>query len=226
MTITRSILRDSRELAPLAIPLILTQLSQVALTTVDVVMMGWLGSGALAAGGLAMVVFNQFRTMGVGLVTAVGNQVAAASTRANSEETVRDLVRASMAITTVTGILGALVMILASSALVWLGQDPTVVAQAQPVLLALAPGLLPCLWFQTLRQYTVGMRRPLALLNITVASIIINATLNWAFIGGAWGFPKLGLPGIGLSTTLVYLLSFFVFYVAVRRDVMLPQHSH
>jgi MATE family multidrug resistance protein len=86
------------------------------------------------------VVFNQLRTMGVGLVTAVGNQVAAASTRSNSEERVRDLVQASTAITTIAGVCDALIMMLASSALVWLGQDPMVVSRAQPILLAMAPG--------------------------------------------------------------------------------------
>jgi MATE family, multidrug efflux pump len=36
-------------------------------------MMGLLGTTALAAGGLAIVLFNQVRTMGAGLVTAIGN---------------------------------------------------------------------------------------------------------------------------------------------------------
>jgi MATE family multidrug resistance protein len=67
------------------------------------------------------------------------------------------------------------------------------------------------------------MRRPLALLNITVASILVNAALNWALIRGEWVLPKLGLPGIGLSTTLVYLLSFLAFYAVVRRDAVLAR---
>ncbi|MGW7366127.1 MATE family efflux transporter, partial [Streptomyces sp. NPDC054841] len=73
---TATLLRDSRALAGLAVPLILTQLAQVALTTTDTVMMGMLGTRELAAGGLAIVIFNQLRTMGVGLVTSVGNQTA------------------------------------------------------------------------------------------------------------------------------------------------------
>src|SRR5918997_1911141 len=72
---------DSRHLAALAVPIALTQLAQVALTTTDTLMMGLIGTVALAAGGLAIVLFNQVRTMGVGLVTAVGNQVAAANAR-------------------------------------------------------------------------------------------------------------------------------------------------
>jgi multidrug resistance protein, MATE family len=74
--------RDSRGLAALAVPLALTQLAQVALTTTDTVMMGRISTETLAAGGLALVIFNQLRTMGVGLLTAVGNQVAAAAARA------------------------------------------------------------------------------------------------------------------------------------------------
>ncbi|MFF6807494.1 MATE family efflux transporter [Streptomyces sp. NPDC012616] len=217
------LLADGRALGALAVPLALTQLAQVALTTTDTVMMGLLGTEALAAGGLAMVIFNQLRTMGVGLVTAVGNQIAAAGARAESgasdaEEDIRDLVRASLLLSTLAGIAGAVLMVLIGHAVVRLGQDPDVVDAAKPVLYLMAPGLVPCLWFQAIRQFTVGMRRPQALLRITVASIALNAGLNWALIHGTWFFPKLGLPGIGLATSSVYALTCLALYVSARRD--------
>ncbi|MER5719045.1 MATE family efflux transporter [Streptomyces sp. NPDC002132] len=222
------LLGDSRALAALAVPLALTQLAQVALTTTDTVMMGLLGTEALAAGGLAMVIFNQLRTMGVGMVTAVGNQVAAADARAESaepsgsaQEEVRDLVRASLLLSTLVGVVGAVLMVLIGHAVIWLGQDPEVVRAAKPVLHSMAPGLVPCLWFQAIRQFTVGMRRPQALLRITLASIAVNAGLNWAFVHGTWFFPELGLPGIGLSTSLVYALSCVALYLSARRDARL-----
>ncbi|MFC8448630.1 MATE family efflux transporter [Kitasatospora sp. NPDC057223] len=239
--------RDSRALAALAVPLALTQLAQVALTTTDTVMMGVLGTEALAAGGLALVIFNQLRTMGVGLVTSVGNQVAAAAARAElatpdsgpgpgvtaagpgatapdpgatarSDQEVRGLVRAAMAVATLAGLAGAALMILIGQAATVLGQDAAVAHRAQGMLAALAPGLLPCLWFQAIRQFTVGMRRPQALLQITIASVAVNAALNWAFIHGTWGLPKLGLTGIGVATSTVYLLSFLALYTSARRD--------
>ncbi len=228
------LLGDSRALASLAVPLALTQLAQVALTTTDTVMMGLLSTEALAAGGLAMVIFNQLRTMGVGMVTAVGNQVAAADARAESagdgsgnpgketaEEEVRDLVRASLLLSTLAGVAGAILMVLIGHAVIWLGQDPDVVDAAKPILYTMAPGLIPCLWFQAIRQFTVGMRRPQALLRITIASIAVNAGLNWALIHGTWIFPELGLPGIGLSTSLVYALSCLALYFSARRDARL-----
>ncbi|AZM57966.1 MATE family efflux transporter [Streptomyces sp. WAC 01529] len=242
-----TLLGDSRALATLAVPLILTQLAQVALTTTDTVMMGLLGTQELAAGGLAIVIFNQLRTMGVGLLTSVGNQIAAAAARAEKDEKdekdrehgeaakdgeggagkdgdrdeVRGIVRASMAVATLAGIVGAVLMVLIGQCLTWLGQDAAVVDRTQTMLFALAPGLLPCLWFQAIRQFTVGMRRPQALLRITIASIAVNAGLNWALIHGTWRLPELGLTGIGVATSTVYLLSFLALYASAKRDATL-----
>ncbi|MFE4518354.1 MATE family efflux transporter [Kitasatospora sp. NPDC056783] len=218
--------RDSRALAALAVPLALTQLAQVALTTTDTIMMGVLGTEALAAGGLALVVFNQLRTMGVGLVTSVGNQVAAAAARAERTEgpaddgdgEVRGLVRAAMAVATLAGLAGAVLMVLIGQAATFLGQDADVAHRAQGMLAALAPGLLPCLWFQAIRQFTVGMRRPQALLRITIASVAVNAGLNWVLIHGTWGLPTFGLTGIGVATSSVHLLSFLALHASARRD--------
>ncbi|MEV5238594.1 MATE family efflux transporter [Streptomyces cinnamoneus] len=217
------LLRDCRGLASLAVPLVLTQLAQVALTTTDTVMMGLLGTRELAAGGLALVLFNQLRTMGVGLVTAVGNHTAAAAARAEAAARdgagdIRAVVRAGMAVATLAGIAGAVLLAAAGQCLTLLGQDADVAHRARAVLLALAPGLLPCLWFQAVRQFTVGMRRPRALLRITLASVAVNAALNWALVHGTAGLPRLGLTGIGVATSVVYLLSFAALYASARRD--------
>lgn len=245
-----TLLRDGRVLATLAVPLALTQLAQVALTTTDTVMMGMLGTTDLAAGGLAIVIFNQLRTMGVGLVTSVGNQVAAAAARAEAAARrtderedacapfatgaagaaahggdggaeVRRIVRASLVLATLAGLAGAFLMIVVGQGLSWVGQDAEVVDRAQTMLAALAPGLLPCLWFQAIRQFTVGMRRPQALVQITLASVAVNAALNWVLIHGTWGLPECGLPGVGIATTVVHLLSFLALLTAAKRDPVL-----
>ena len=46
-------LREARAIMHLAVPLALAQLAYMAIMTTDVVMMGWLGPDALAAGALA-----------------------------------------------------------------------------------------------------------------------------------------------------------------------------
>lgn len=214
---------DGRRLTALATPIALTQLAQVAVSTTNIALMGTLGVQQVAAGGLAMVLFNQIRTMCVGLITGTGNQVATVVSRAEKRGTpanaeVRDVVRSSFLIATLAGILGAILLIGLGWALQWLGQDESVLEAARPMMVALAPGLLPCLWFQVLRQYTVGMQRPQALLLVTIGSVALNLVLALALMHGWLGLPALGLTGIGVATSLVFLITFGVFWAMVRRD--------
>jgi MATE family multidrug resistance protein len=214
---------DAAHIGALAGPLILTQLAQVALTTTDIVMMGMLGPHEIAAGGLALTIFNQMRTMGAGLVTGTGNLVAHANGQ-NDHAQIQRLVRAGFALSTLAGLVFALLMLLVQKPLVWLGQDPAIARQTALYLAAAAPGMLPCLWFQSLRQYTVGLRQPGPLLAITLVSIAINAGLDYALMFGRFGLPKMGLTGIAWATSTVYLLSFLLFLAVASRRAGLAQH--
>ncbi|TQM30578.1 MATE family efflux transporter [Nocardia bhagyanarayanae] len=214
---------DGRRLAALATPIALTQLAQIAVSTTNIALMGTLGVRQVAAGGLAIVLFNQIRTMCVGLITGTGNQIASAVSAADkrgdsADREVREVVRSSFLIATVAGLLGGAVLIGLGWSLQWLGQDAGVLADARPLMVALAPGLLPCLWFQVLRQYTVGMQRPQALLLVTLGSVALNLGLALTFIHGWAGLPALGLTGIGVATSLVFLITFGVFWAMVHHD--------
>ncbi|MDN2496475.1 MATE family efflux transporter [Nocardia nova] len=217
---------DGRRLTALATPIALTQLAQVAISTTNIALMGSLGVDQVAAGGLALVLFNQIRTMCVGLITASGNRVATVVSRAEKqhrapEPEIRDVVRSSFLIATAAGLLGGLILVGLGWSLQWLGQDAAVLAAARPMMVALAPGLLPCLWFQVVRQYTVGMQKPQALLVVTLGSVALNAVVALALIHGWAGLPALGLTGVGVASSVVFLVTFAVFWVMVRRDAAL-----
>ena len=226
------LVRGYRPLAAVAAPITGIQLAQIALTTTDLIMMGSMSVVAVAAGGLAVTLYNQLRTMCVGVITAVGNLVADAAGRGEARagednaddrarHEVRQVVRASFLVATLVALLGAGVLVALSYALTLFGQDSTVLARARPMMMALAPGLVPMLWLNALRQFAVGMRRPGSLLAVTIASVVVNALLDGAFIYGWGGFPVLGLVGVGLATTAVQVLNFVAFYVIVRRDEQL-----
>ena len=221
-TVTAQTRKDRlKELAALATPIAGIQLAQVALTTTDTIMMGVLGVAALAAGGLAITLFNQVRTMCVGLITGLGNQIAHAQGRSAPDEEVRGIARAGLVVATLAGLAGVVVLVALSYALSWFGQDPQVLAGARPMMAALAPGLIPLLWLQALRQFATGMRKPKSLLPVMLASIAVNVGLNFVFIYGLGGAPKLGLTGVGLATTFVQLFSVGAFWVILRRDQQL-----
>ncbi|WP_051386778.1 MATE family efflux transporter [Bradyrhizobium sp. ARR65] len=221
--------RHYQEIIKLSAPIAGIQFAQVALTSTDLLMMGFISVQALAAGGLALLLYNQLRTMCVGMVTSVGNLVAASVGRGEKRtgtsltdstavDEVRDLLGTSMVLATIVAIVAGITLVVFSHILVFLGQDREIVALARPIMLALAPGLLPMLWLNVLRQFAVGMRRAGSLLRVTVISIGVNALLNAVFIYGWIGMPQLGLAGIGLATTLVQLWTFMVYLRTVRHD--------
>jgi multidrug resistance protein, MATE family len=208
------------------------QLAQVALVTTDLIMLGGLGVDAVAAGGLAALLYNQVRTMSVGVVTPVGNLVAGALGRHDAavgtdgtdaapharDGEIRAVVRAGFAVATVTGVLAAAAVVGLGLLLPVFGQSAQIVAIALPMMAAFALGLVPMLWMQVLRQYAVGMQRAGSLLGVTIASIGVNVVLNGGFLYGWLGLPVLGVPGVGLATALVQLLSFLAYLAMVLRD--------
>lgn len=213
---------NSWSITVLAIPLILTNFAHVALTTVDIVMVGQLGATEIAAVGLALVLFNQLRTTGTGLVTGVSNLVAEARAR-NEDQRIRDLLVAGFFWATVSGIVFAVALNLLSWPLLWLGQDPDVVAKAGQFLLVTAPAMVPCLWFQTLRHFTVGLKYPGPLLAITTISVFVTIGLNYILIYGKLGLPAFNFMGIAITNSIVFLLSFLMFgYVVVRHRNLRP----
>src|SRR3712207_8736405 len=67
---------EARATLALSWPLILTNLAQSAPTTTDVVMLGWLGPQALAAGALGTNLYFAFLIFGIGLIRAGSPMVA------------------------------------------------------------------------------------------------------------------------------------------------------
>ncbi|WP_020591736.1 MATE family efflux transporter [Kiloniella laminariae] len=214
----RGYLIEAQSLLRLASPLILTQLAQVAISTTDIVMMGLLGEMSLAAGGLAFFIFNLLRTMGFGLVVGLSNMVAEAG-GAGRDSALADCLFAGLAVSTTAGVCAALIMLFGPDGLIFLGQDPNIVAQTAEYLVWMAPGILPAFWFYSYRGVSVGLRKAGPLLWITLVSIGVNAGLNYILIEGLFGLPKLGLAGIAAASSLVFLLSFIALAVLTHSQI-------
>lgn len=168
------------------------------------------------------MLFNQLRTMGTGLVTGVSNLVAQAHAQQNPAR-VQELLVAGLFWATVSGLLFIAVLLLLERPLVWIGQEPEVAAMTFQYLMLAAPGLLPCLWFQTLRHFTTGLKYPGPLLAITLISIVLTAGLNYTVVYGKFGVPAFGFPGVALTTSLVFLLSFLMFLgVVIKNRTLAP----
>lgn len=207
----------------LAWPLILTNFAHVALTTIDIVVLGTFGATEIAAGGLAIALFNQLRTTGTGLVTGVSNLVAKANAR-NDDDAVRALLAAGFFWATLAACVFMLLLFLLEQPLLWIGQEPTITSMAIHFLAIASPGLLPCLWFQTLRHFTVGLKQPGPLLMITLVSIALTAGLNYVLVFGKLGLPTFGFQGVALTMMLVFFLSFIMLFGVARKNKALSPY--
>ncbi|MGJ4919294.1 MATE family efflux transporter [Bradyrhizobium oligotrophicum] len=191
----------------LAAPMALTQLSQIAMMSTDLAFIGRLGGDAVAAAALAGTVYFVGSTFGMGLMSAVAPLAAQAFGAADAA-----LVRRALRVGLWAGLFIALpIMMIAlngEAILLTLGQAPDVARPAQDYLRGLAWGIAPMLWFMALRSFMGAVNRPEPVLWITLAAIPLNALLVYPLLYGHWGFPRLGLTGVGLATSTVNLGTF------------------
>jgi MATE family multidrug resistance protein len=128
----------------LAWPLVLTQITQFAIYTTDVLMLGRVGPNALAASALAVNLLFMFNFTGMGLVTASAPLIAAAL--GDKPNAVRDVRRSFR-----SAIHAALIYIVPVWLLIWhaeailllFGQDPELSRDAAGFLRILQWTLLP-----------------------------------------------------------------------------------
>ncbi len=211
-----------KEISSLAWPLVLMQLSSIALTTVDLIMMGMLGPLEIAAGGIAVALFGVLRTSCVGLLMPVSNLFAQtwAQRSGQTQALLNEQLGLSLMLATVAGALMAFLMILLFPLLRFLGQDPQLLALGQSFMLFLAPSLIPLLWLQVLRNAAVALKRPGPLLPVAFAGVALNAGLNYSLVFGV----GMGLAGIGVATLLTQVAMTLGFYLLIRRDPLLATY--
>ena len=190
------------ETLKLAVPIVLTQLGQIAMMTTDLALIGRLGDEAVAAAALAHTVFFVTFTFGMGFVSAVA-PLAAQAFGARNPRRLRRALRVGLWAALVISIPMIMLREYGERILLLLGQAPIIAHLAQPYMLGLAWGITPALWFLAIRGFMGAVNRPEPGLWITLAAIPANALLVYLLIHGGLGLPRLGLFGAGLATTIV-----------------------
>lgn len=210
----------------LAWPIVLTNVAQVGLATTDVVMMGWLGPDALAAGALAVNLNFAFLIFAIGVVTATAPLIAIELGR--NRHSVRDVRR-----TMRQGFWTAIVITLPIWAILWhaeaifvaLGQQPTIASYAASYLHTFQWSFLPFLFYVILRNFVSALERPLSALWVGGSALVINALLVWSLMFGHFGLPALGLPGAGIGTTLTNIYMAVGLALLIRLDRRFRRYS-
>ncbi len=208
--------RELAETFTLAWPLVIAQLAQVALTTTDVIMLGWLGSKYLAAGMLGLTFMMPFLVAAIGVVGAVAPLVAQAR-GARKIKAVRRIVRQGFWATIICSSVLVPFILQVRPILVLLGQDPENAILAEHFIQFAAPMLFPALGIIVLRSFLSAFNSTQIILSITLAGVAINAGLDYLLIFGNFGFPRLELRGAGIATLTTNVLMFGLLLVYVLR---------
>ena len=90
--------------------------------------------------------------------------------------------------------------------LVWLGQDSDILVHADEFLLWLAVGIPFVFIYFAARQYVISHQRPIPQVVAAALGLGANIVFNHILITGIGPFPAMGLNGIALSTSVIYLL--------------------
>ncbi len=208
--------REVRALSTLAGPLIATQLSQMAIMTTDVIMLGRLSKTALAASALGNTVFFFTWLVGCGPVAAVAPLIAhILGAHPNNRAGVRGVVRMGFWSVGMLCLPLIVVLLLTRPILIMLGQQPDLATLAGAFTRALCLGLPFSLGYQVLRNFATALGRPRSALYVMAFAIAFNFVGDYALIFGHFGMPKLGIVGAGIASACSYLFQFLTMAIIV-----------
>ncbi|MES2711958.1 MAG: MATE family efflux transporter [Pseudomonadota bacterium] len=220
-----AILTEMRALLALALPIALTNLSQMAMALTDALILGRYSTEALAAVTLATNVSWALLAPAFGLALAAAPMLAqsrGAGRRGGGlgrgwmREMRRDARQALWAVLIVTLPCWA-VLWHAEALLVLLGQEPVLAALAGSYVRPMMLGFPAFCLFILLRGFLAAMERPNAALWIAFAAVVVNGALCWAAVFWA----GLGIVGAGIATLLAQLFMAAALLWLIARDRVL-----
>ncbi|WOD38493.1 MATE family efflux transporter [Nodosilinea sp. E11] len=214
---------EAKAFLALALPLAGAQLAQAAVGFVDTLMMGRLGANTLAAGGLAAISFQLLLAVVSGLVMAVGPLVAQAF-GAGQRELVEDVARQGLWLSLALSLPMMAVLSQLDRVLLALGQQEAIAALTAPYFQWILWGALPALGFAMLRGYASSLAQAQVVIVIVLVGTAFNIAGNYALGFGRWGFPAMGLGGLGLASGLSYWLMFGLFLLYTVRHPQLKSY--
>lgn len=202
----------------LAWPLILSNLAQIAITTTDVLMLGWLGPEPLAASALAVNLLHIVLYTGIGLGVATAPLIAAAlGARVHALHETRRSFRMGLWLVSMYAIAGALVLSQAEELFLLFGQDPTLSTQAGKYMDIMIWALWPALLIAVFRTLLTTFDRTAITLVVTLGGVALNAGLNWLLIFGNLGFPRWELEGSAIASVITNLLMALTLAAVIAR---------
>jgi MATE family multidrug resistance protein len=192
---------EVRALAVLALPIIVSQLGMIGMTTADTVMVGRLGAVPLAAAGLGSAIHTFTLVICTGILLGMAPLVSQAF-GASDHDRCRKILIQGLWLAALLSLPLMLTTIFGKPIAHWTGVEEDVADLTGRYLFSLTLGIPPLLLFNALRQYLEGMGRARPSMVITFIGLVVNVIGNYLLIWGVGRIPALGLVGTGYATSI------------------------
>ncbi len=200
--------QEALVLGRLAWPIAATQLAMMFLGVVDLSMVGRLGDSSAEAVG-AVALGNVWKMtslhLAMGLLFGLDPFISQAF-GAKDERGMSLALQRGLALALALSIPVGVVWLLAERGLLLFGMPPGTAKVASQYVLYQLPSLPFFLMFVALRQYLQGRGILRPTLVIATLANLLNALLNWIFIYGHLGAPRMGALGSALATSIVQIV--------------------
>ncbi len=211
----------------LGLPLVGTQIAQIAIGTTDVIMLGWYGTEELASTVLGSQAFFVVYIFGAGFANAILPLAAQAEGR-NDPTHVRRSVRMGMWILLIYAALVMPLLWQLETILIALGQKPELAALASDYIRIAQWGMFPALMMMALRTFFAARSRASIVLWSALIGTVVNAILNYILIFGHFGVAEMGVRGAALasvasSTVIFLIMAGWALFNPLHRDYRLFQ---
>jgi MATE family multidrug resistance protein len=198
---------EVRATVAVAGPLAAANLAQMAMGFTNTVMVGSLGSAALAAAGLGASLYFTIAIVCSGILTAVAPLAAHAIGAADSGRA-GQIARQGLVLAALLAVPVVAILLVANRLLVTLGYEPALALEIGRFLDAIAWGAPGFLGSAVLRSFLVAASHSRTVMVVLILGIPMNAGLNWILIFGHLGAPALGIAGSGCATAVIQWLMF------------------
>ncbi len=199
--------KELRELAPIGIPAVLSQLAQMAMGFIDTVMAGNYSTDALAAIAVGTSLLHPVLVFFLGLFLAF-NPIVAHFKGADNNQKIRTHFHAGIVLAIIFSPIAVIILLNTGFILSLLNIEPAISTLAIDYLRATLWGMPALLLFFALRFCNEGMFSTMAVMSITLISIPFNVLFNYWFMYGGYGIEGMDAVGVGYATGLIWMLMF------------------
>ncbi len=192
----------SLRLGVLALPILITQFCQAALGVVDSIMAGRVSALDLAAVAVGAGIWLPLFLLATGILIATTPLIGEAIGQ-NKHSQVPHITQQSIWTASVIGLCGFMIVNLMPNVLGLMGVPENIQPIAAQYLHGVSFGFPALAIYAVLRSYCEALGRPEPVTVISIIGLLADIPLNYIFIHGLFGMPKMGGAGCGVATALV-----------------------